>query len=171
MLCPATAMSQGSAQTQVNIIIAPAQSITVTQPTVSVQMTQAAHYVSGNSSGVQADHVRVTSTTGYQVTVRSQAQFFTLSGSATTLPVSTLAVQTTLGTDFSGTSPSAPAGMTITPQTMLSTTATTIVNTPTGEASRGFNVNYAIPSNQTSSYLNRTPGTYSTTVTYSLIPL
>src|SRR5690606_32134681 len=115
--------------------------------------------------------VTVTSTTGYQVTVKSESQFFSLSGSATTLPVNTIAVQTTLGTDFSGTSPSAPAGMVITPQVNLSTTAGTIVNTPTGEASRGFNVNYTIPANQTSNYLNRTAGTYNTTVTYSLIPL
>lgn len=171
MLFSATASAQGSAQTQVNIIIAPAQSITVTQPTVTVQMTQASHYVLGNSSGVQSDHIKVTSTTGYQVTVKTQAQFFTLGGSATTLSVGTLGVQTTLGTDFTGLSPAGPAGMVINPLTMLSITASTIINSPIGEASRGFNVNYTIPANQTSNYLNRAAGTYNTTVTYSLIPL
>lgn len=171
MLYPAAAFSQASGISQVNIIIAPAQSIQVQHPTVNIQMTQASHYAAGSSSGQQANHVRVTSTTGYQVTVKSQTQFFALNGNATTLPVNTIAVQTTLGSDLSGSNSAPPSGLVITPQVMLTTPGNTIISTPTGEANRGFHVNYTIPANQASNYLNRDAGTYNTTVTYSLMPL
>lgn len=170
MLCPAIAFSQASGVSQVNIIIAPAQSIQVQHSTVNIQMTQASHYMLGNSSGLQSNHVRVTSTTGYEVTVKSETQFFSLNGNITTLPVNTIAVQTAIGSDLSGSNSAPPSGLVITPQVMLETSGTTIISTPTGEADRGYNVNYTIPANQTQNYFNRENGTYNTTVTYTLVP-
>jgi len=171
LFCPIAALAQiGSAQSQVNIIISQAQSIEVLQPSVNISMTQASHYLNGSSSGVQSNHVQVTSTTGYQLNVRSLTQFFSLNGSTTTLPVNSIAVQTTVGSDLTNTGTAAPAGLQVVSQVPLSATAATIATSPIGEGGRGFNVNYTIPANQTQNYLNKAAGTYSTTVVYTLLP-
>ena len=74
------AQNIGSAQTQVNITIAQVQSIQVTQPTVNINMTQPSHFILGNASGQQSNHVRVSSSTAYQVTVKASTQYFLLTG-------------------------------------------------------------------------------------------
>ncbi len=160
----------GSAQSQVNIIISQVHTIQVTQPTVSIDMSEISHYTSGNSSGMQADHVKVVSSSAYQVTVKASTQYFSLNGGATTLPVNTVAINTTTGSDLTGTNTSPPAGLVVTPQVPLSASAVTIVNSPEGEWGRGYNVNYSIPQSMTPNYMNRENGTYTTTVTYTLVP-
>lgn len=160
----------GSAQSQVNIIISQVHTIQVTQHAVSIDMSGISHYISGNSSGLQADHVKVVSSSAYQVTVKSATQYFSLNGSATTLPVNTVAVNTTTGSDLTGANAVPPAGLLVTPQVPLSTAATTIINSPEGEWGRGYNVNYSIPQGMTSNYMNRDEGAYTTTVTYTLVP-
>jgi hypothetical protein len=160
----------GSAQSQVNIIISQVHTIQVSQPSVSIDMSDISHYISGSSSGQQTDHVKVVSSSAYQVTVKSATQYFSLNGGATTLPVNTIAVNTTTGSDLTGTNAQPPAGLVVTPQVQLSTTAATIVNSPEGEWGRGYNVNYSIPQAMTPNYMNRDNGTYTTTVTYTLVP-
>lgn len=145
-------------------------SITVSQSSVSINMSQPSHFLAGNSSGQQANHVQVISSTGYQVTVKAGTQYFSLNGSVTTLPVNTIAVQTTVGSDLTNTNTSPPSGITATPQVVLSTAPATIATSPSGEWGRGFNVNYVIPATQSPSYLNKAPGTYTTTVVYTLVP-
>lgn len=163
------AQTIGSAQTQVNVTIAQVQSIQVSQPTVSINMTQPSHFISGNSSGLQSNHVRVSSSTAYQVTVKTSTQYFSRNGNSTTLPVNTVAVKTTTG-NLTNSNAAPPAGLQVVPQIFLSTLPTTIITSPAGEWGRGFNVNYTIPETKSPSYLNRQAGTYSTTVTYTLIP-
>ena len=171
LLCPIAVMAQsiGSAQTQVNITIAQVQSIQVSQPTVTINMTQPSHFILGNASGQQSNHVRVSSSTAYQVTVKASTQYFSRNGNSTTLPVNTIAVKTAIG-NLTNSTTAPPAGIQVAPQIMLSALPTTIITSPSGEWGRGFHVNYVIPETKSPSYLNREAGTYSTTVMYTLIP-
>lgn len=145
-------------------------SITVSQPSVTINMSQPSHFIGGNSSGQQSNHVQVTSSTGYQVTVKASTQYFSLNGNATSLPVNTIGVQAAIGSDLTNTGAPIPSGLTASPQVMLSTVPATIVTSPTGEWGRGFHVNYVIPATQSPVYLNKAPGTYTTTVMYTLVP-
>lgn len=168
---PVVALAQiGSAQSQVNIIIAQVQSIQVTQPNVSINMNQVSHYKNGNSSGQQSNHVKVSTSTGYQVTVKASTQYFSHNGSNSTVPVNTITLQTAVGNDLTNSNAAPPAGLTVTPQTVLSTSPSTIVSSPSGEWSRGFHVNYTIPANKANEYMDIDSGTYTTTVTYTLVP-
>lgn len=158
----------GSAASQVNVIIAAqALSIEVTQPTVTIQMGQTSHFILGNSSPQQPNHVKISSGSGYQVNVKAITDNFSLNGNATTLPVNTVRVQTTIGT---GTATPPPTGLQVVAQVPLSSAQTQIASATSGEGTRGFNVTYTIPSNQANNYLNRDPGTYSTTVIYTIVP-
>lgn len=164
-------MSQvGSAETQVNIVINQVQSIEVAQPSVNINMNQPSHFKNGNSSGQQSNHVKVISSAGYQVTVKASTQYFSLNGSVTTLPVNTIALKTTVGTNLSNTNTAPPAGLIVIPQTTVSSLPSTIIASPSGEYGRGYNVEYSIPAQKASAYINRTPGSYTTTVVYTLIP-
>lgn len=171
LLCPIAALAQniGSAQTQVNVTISQVQSIQVSQPTVTINMTQPSHFIQGNASGQQSNHVRVSSSTAYQVTVKANTAYFSHNGNSTTLPVNTVAVKTATG-NLTNSNTAPPAGLQVAPQIMLSALPTTIITSPTGEWGRGFHVNYVIPETKSPSYLNREAGTYTTTVTYTLIP-
>lgn len=168
-LCPVIALSQiGSAAAQVNVIIAAqALSIEVAQPSVTIQMGQTSHFIMGNSSAQQPNHVKISSGSGYQVNVKAIASNFSLNGNTTTLPVNTIRVQTSIGT---GSSSTPPTGLQVVPQVPLTVTQTQIVSATSGETTRGFNVTYSIPANQANSYLNRDEGTYSTTVVYTIVP-
>ena len=153
-----------------NIIIAQVQSIQVSQPTVNINLNQVSHFKSGNSSGQQSNHVKVSASTGYQVTVKASTQYFSHNGGATTIPVNTVNVNTVTGDDTTGANAAPPAGLTVAPQTTLSTTPSVIVTSPSGTFGRGFHVNYAIPAAKAPSYLNRDEGSYTTTVIYTLVP-
>lgn len=166
-----TAMAQsiGSAQTQVNITIAQVQSIQIAQPTVNISMAKPSHFLLGNDSGQQPNHIKVSSSTAYEVTVKTSSEYFSLNGNDTSLPVNTIAVKTTIG-DLANSNALPPTGLQVAPQIMLSASPTTIIRSPAGEWGRGFHVNYAIPETKSPSYLNRETGTYSTTIMYTLIP-
>ncbi|MFH6937718.1 hypothetical protein [Flavobacterium sp. FlaQc-30] len=171
LLCPIAAMAQniGSAQTQVNVTIAQVQSIQISQPTVNISMAKPSHFLLGNDSGQQTNHIKVSSSTAYEVTVKASTEYFSHNGNSTSLPVNTVAVKTVTGSLTNSTA-QPPAGLQVVPQIMLSALPATIIKSPSGEWGRGFHVNYAIPETKSPSYLNRESGTYSTTVMYSLIP-
>ncbi len=169
--CPAVAFSQiGSAETQVNVVIGQVLSIEVSQPSVNIQMGVPSHFINGNSSAPQANHVQVTSNTGYEVNVKAATQYFSLAGNVTTLPVSTINILTAVGDDLTGQGATPPAGLQVMPEVQLSSTDNTVINSIQGESARGFNVTYSIPANQADNYLNRDTGTYSTTIIYTITP-
>jgi hypothetical protein len=149
-------------------VITQAQSISITQSTVDIQLNQMAHYVSGNTSGIQTNHIQVGSTTNYQISVKAGSDFLNFSGSNSTIPVNSIALQTTLGSDLTGGNTPAPSTTIITPSIALGTTETIIIKNAVAEGARGYNVSYAIPAANTSYYLNKPTGTYTTTVIYTL---
>ncbi len=169
VLAPILATAQiKTAQTQVNVTIAQAQSISITQPSVDIQLTQMAHYISGNTSGVQTNHINVGSTVNYQISVRTESEYLVFNGGNSTIPVNTIALQTTIGSDLTGNNTPASTVTTISPTTTLSSTDTIIINNAIAEGARGYNITYAIPASKTSYFLNKAIGTYSTTVIYTL---
>jgi hypothetical protein len=157
-----------TAQTQVNVTIAQAQSITITQPSVDIQLTQMAHYISGNTSSVQTNHINVGSTTNYQVSVKAESDFLSFNGSNSTIPVNTIALQTTMGSDLTGSNTPASATTIITPSVTLGSADTIVIKNAVAEGARGYNVTYAIPATKTIYYLNKPTGTYTATVIYTL---
>jgi hypothetical protein len=171
LLFPVAAMAQsiGSAQTQVNVTIAQVQSIQISQPTVNISMAKPSHFLYGNDSGQQSNHIKVSSSTAYEVTVKASSEYFSHNGNSTSLPVNTIALKTVTG-NLTNSNAVPPAGLKVVPQIMLSTLPTTIIKSPVGEWGRGFHVNYAIPETKSPNYLNRESGTYSTTIMYTLIP-
>ncbi|MCV9929769.1 hypothetical protein OIU83_19060 [Flavobacterium sp. LS1R49] len=171
LLCPIAVIAQsiGSAQTQVNVTIAQVQSIQISQPTVSISMAKPSHFLLGNDSGQQSNHIKVSSSTAYEVTVKASAEYFSHNGNTTSLPVNTIAVKTATG-NLTNSNALPPAGLQVASQIMLSTQPTTIIKSPSGEWGRGFHVDYAIPETKSPSYLNREAGAYNTTIMYTLIP-
>lgn len=169
--CPAASFSQiGSAETQVNVLISQVLSIEVMQPSVNIQMGMMPDFINGADSGQQSNHIKVTSNTAYSVTIRAVTGTFSNNGNNTTLPVNTIQVETTVGDDLTGSGDPVPSGLQAMPNTPLSENESTIINSPVGESARGFNINYRIPGGQTNAYLNRPPGTYTTSIVYSIIP-
>ena len=171
-IVPVTVIAQGigSGQTQVNVSVAQVQSLEVSQPTVGIDMSQTSHFINGNASPQQANHIQITSNTGFEVSVKSVTQFFSLNGSVTTLPVSTIMLHTVAGDDLTGSGAVVPpAGTQIISPVQLSTSATTIVTADHGEGKRGYDITYSIPETQSGNYLNRPSGTYSTTIVYTLV--
>lgn len=156
-----------SSRAQVNVTIAQVQSITIGQPSVAIQLTQMAQYASGNASAVQINHISVGSTTNYQVSVRAQSEFLSINGTPV-IPVNTIIVQTAMGLDLTGTNMPASTATTIVPSVALANTDTVVISNAQPEGARGYNITYAIPASQTEQYLNRLPGTYSTSIIYTL---
>lgn len=169
--CPAIAFSQiGSAETQVNVLIGQVLSIQVSQPSVNIDMGLTSHFINGNSSAQQSNHVQITSNNGYEVSVRSATEFFSLNGNTTTLPVNTIMVHTEIGDDLTGGGSNPPASLSVNGSVPLSTGNATVITSGEGESARGFNVTYTIPASQTNNYLNKEPGTYSTSIVYTIVP-
>jgi len=157
-----------TAQTQVNVIIVQAQSISITQSSVDIQLTQMSQYVQGISSAIQTNHINVGSTTNYQVSVKAQSDYLSFNGSSSSIPVNTIALQTTIGNDLTGSNTPASTTTTIAPNVTLGTTDTIIISNASAEGARGYNVTYTIPASKTSFYLNQPIGTYSTSLLYTL---
>jgi hypothetical protein len=170
MAFTANAQGIGSAQTQVNVTIAQVQSLEISQPTVNINMSQTSHFVNGSASPLQSDHLKVTSNTGFEVSVKSVTQYFSLNGSVSTLPVNTIMLQTAAGSDLTGLGvANPPADTVVSTPVMLSTTATPLITADEGEGKRGYHVTYSVPATQSANYLNRASGVYSTTIIYTLV--
>ena len=147
-----------------NVNLANSYSITVAQPTVSIPMNTPAHFQSGSTSGVQANHITISATGDYEVTVESTTEFF--SGPDTDISVSAIQVVPTLGTySGPGSAPAVTHGFS-TPQLALAENV--LVTGDAGEISRGFDVEYKILPASAPAFLDHTAGTYTATVTYTI---
>ena len=154
-----------SASTTLNVTIANAYDIQIGQSTVAINMNTPSHFTSGNNSGNQIGHLIVSSSTGYEVKVAATTEL--LNGAAS-IPVSTVLVKPELGAYGGGGTAPTVTDLTLTNNTLAVASQKTIISKNTGESQRGFNVDYAISAADASAYINKTPGSYSTTVTYSL---
>jgi hypothetical protein len=158
---------QDQATTILNVNLEGTYEITVGQPSVTIDMNDPQHFIAGNDSGVQANHVRVSATGDYQVNVSATGE---LMFGTNSIAVNTVTVTPTVG-DYLGAGTSTAPAATYTAQAIQNGTESTIITSPTGESLRGFNVVYAIPATQAAAYLNKPEGIYTTTVTYTLYSL
>ena len=154
-----------SASATLNVVLGNVYDIQIGQRSVSINMNASNHFVSGNSSGNQIGHLVVQATTGYEVKVAAASE---LLNGVKSIPVSTVTVKPQLGVYGGAGTPPSTADLVLTDQALAAGTQKTIISKSTGESKREYNVDYLIPAQRAAEYLNKTPGTYTTTVTYSL---
>lgn len=153
----ASAQDSKTASTTLNVKLGAVYNMTVGAATVEIGMASAADFQNGKESTAQV--LTVNASNGYDVTVQTSGANL-LFGSET-IPVSTIDIKTSI-------TGVAPTDATL-KSTPLSSTANTIISKTTGEITRAYNIVYAISAANASAYLNKTAGTYTTTVTYSLV--
>jgi hypothetical protein len=153
------AHAQTSDEVTLNVTLVATQSISVnaTQETVTLTFDDATDYQNGVTSE-QASHLAVSSTGLFQVKVNTSTE--NLVYETNNIPVSTVTVTPAYA---SGTDPDATAT-----GVSLSTTATTILDSDDGTAQAFYNVTYFASGG--ADYINKSAGTYTTTVTYTISP-
>lgn len=152
--------SIGFSQTAtLNVVLADIQSITVDagQTTVALTLDNATKYASGTDVD-QADHLAVVSTSDFDIQAVA-SQDLTMTGEANTIPASEVTLTATAGTNTPDGTMAAVA---------LSTSAVNLVTGASADLDAFYNVNYAVSGG--SEFLNQPVGTYTTTITYTLIP-
>ena len=132
-------------------------------------MNNASYFTNGNSTGSLPNHIKVSATGGYQVSVLAGADLTSPGGDV--ISVGTVTVAATEGT-YSGASGSTDPGTdaqypALAPS--LSTTVPAVVVESSSGDLRGFNVTYTIPAANAPTYLNRPAATYTATLTYSIV--
>lgn len=153
--------------TLLNVNLGSVLAIEVANPSVTINMTTATHLTEGNSTGELSDHLKVTATEGYTVTVEASGN---LSNSGVEIPVSTVTIKTEKGSYLGAAGSTAPTTNPTFPLTEPALSATApvkIIDSSTGDF-RGFNVTYTIPANETPAYLDKATGVYTTTLTYTI---
>jgi len=154
---------QTSDNVTLNVTLEQVQSISVNtnQKTVNLVFQSASDYQDGVSS-TQVDHLNVSSTTSFQVKVTALGDLSN-STSGDAIPVSTITVTPTVSSGYSG-----PAEETLT-GTSLSTSDQGIINSGTnGTVETHYDVEYKASGGE--NYINKSVGTYTTTVTYTISP-
>ncbi|MGV8094385.1 MAG: hypothetical protein AB2L24_21220 [Mangrovibacterium sp.] len=156
------AHAQTSDEVTLNVTLVAAQSISVnaTQKTVTLTFDDATDYQNGVTSE-QASHLEVSSTGLFQVKVNTSTEDLVYDDE-NNIPVSTVTVTPVYA---SGTDPDPDADAT---GVSLSTTATTILDSDDGTAQTFYNVTYFASGG--ADYINKSAGTYTTTVTYTISP-
>lgn len=160
-----------SAQTQVNIVIAQMQGISISQPSVDIYLNQLQQFSTGISSAVQTDHIRVGSTTNYEVSFHAISGFLSLNGNNTTIPVQTIELDTSIGSDLTGNNNPPPNSTFIYPSVPLNFMDSVLITNGAPEGGRGYNITYTIPAYNMNYFLNQVDGTYTTTIIYTLTSL
>ena len=151
--------AQGSANTNLNVVLGPIQSIKVNpaQNNVTVSLSTSSEYMNGKASE-QQDHIEVMSNPQYQVTVSAATH---LVGETSSIDISTISVTPSFGS-LGGN----PGGIVLTPQA-LSLNSNTLVQSSHGDTQRTFNMKYQVSGGE--AYVNKPAGTYTTTITYTIL--
>ncbi len=152
----ANAQASSSATANLSVVLSELRSITIASPNVSIPITTAAHYQTGNNTTV-ANHLSVTSSGAYKITATSATA--NLVNGAYNIPANTVTLTATAGTlNGNGT-------LTYTAQPLVNITPGTLIACTAGTTSSSFNVKYAASGGN--AYLVPA-GTYTTTVTYTV---
>lgn len=138
----------------VTVNVANITALTVLQPAVNLKFSTTDDYKNGVSVTLN-NHLNLSSTIPYDVTVKASAANFSSAGGGT-LPVNLVRIEGASG----------QAG--VLPIT-LSTTAQKIINASVPVVDRQLSLKYTILPAQTTQLLNKTTGDYTTTITYTLV--
>ncbi len=152
----AGAQASSSATANLSVVLSELRSITVGTPNVSIPITTAAHYQSGNFTDV-TNHLTVTSSGAYKITATSATS--NLVNGVNNIPANTITLTASNG-NVNGT-----GTVSYTAQQLVPTTPGTLIGCTAGTTNSSFNVRYAASGG--SSYLVPA-GTYTTTVTYTV---
>lgn len=162
--------AQTMAQSRVDLNIEEIVTIDIGKTSVDLEMNHFSHFLGGNSTNALVSHVKVTSFpnvgSGYEVHVKASSDNL-IGPNNSAIPVSTVRVEAIAG-DHPGLGNN-PDAITFNP-VQLNSEGKVLLDSPNASIAQEFDVTYSIPADQASVYLNRTPGTYSTTVEYSVIP-
>lgn len=167
--CGVHAQNDYSAASRVDLVLKEVTTITVNHQSVDLAMNQGVHFLEGNASELLQNHVQVTATSGYRITVETDEEHFRLNGSATDLAVENAQLEVSRGENFSD-SPGNATNFNFSTGLQLQNTAATILTSPAGSFSQGFHVQYRIPAGVTGEFINKQAGNYSATVRYTLLP-
>ncbi|MNK36160.1 hypothetical protein D3C87_547030 [compost metagenome] len=155
--------------TTLNVNLASVYSIEVTNPTVNILMNTPANFTQGNTSGPLPNHIKVSATGGYKVSIQASNDLTSTANDV--IPVSTVVVSTTPGT-FSGAAGSIDTGSNAAfpanAPALSATAPVELITSTTGDI-RGFNVQYTIPASSAPVYLNKPAAIYSTLLTYTIV--
>lgn len=159
-VCLFGAYGQNSAGTNLKIELQSIQSITVNeaQSNVAIALTTASEYLNGKSSQ-QADHIKIMSSSNYEIKVSAATNLIGESSSIDVGTVTLVPSQGSIGGDSSNNLNMNPVA--------LSLGDTTLVQASQGDAERSFNVDYKVSGG--AAYLNKPSGTYSTLITYTIL--
>jgi len=152
--------------TDLKVTLNAVQSITVNNPTVGLNFTNSADYLTGVNT-TQENHLTFASTSGFSITAKAGTDL--TGGTGNDIPVSTVTI-----TPSTGTIGNPPGGTpTITASPLSKAAAVTIYSSPStitsgGTTQASLDVNYNASGG--TNYLNRT-GTFTSTITYTIAPL
>lgn len=164
-------VQEDQASTTLNVHVANAYEITIGQAQVDINMTSPSQFQTGTDSGSQVSHLQISATGQYQVSVQATSELVNTTDSGLSIPVNTVTVTPTLGA-LLGPGSGAPTTLDlVADQPIEFGSENTIITSDTGESLRAYDVLYAIPAASAPQYLNQAPGTYSTTVVYTLYSL
>jgi hypothetical protein len=151
-----SAQASASGTANLSVVLSELRSITVGTPNVSVPITTAAHYQTGNFTDV-ANHVTITSSQAYKITATSATA--NLVNGVNSIPANTITLTPTAGTVNGG------GTVTYNAQPLVTATPGNLIAGTAGTTSSSFNIKYTASGG--SSYLVPA-GTYTTTVTYTV---
>ena len=151
------AQASSSATANLSVVLSDLRSITVNAPNVTIPITTAAHYQSGNFTDVP-NHLLVTSSGAYKITATSATA--NLVNGSNTIPANTITLTPTAGTSVNG-----GGTMTYNAQPLVNATPGTLIAGGAGTTSSSFNVKYTASGG--ASYLVPA-GSYTTVVTYTV---
>ena len=134
--------------------VASMSELIISQPAVKLIFGSANDYKNGVSV-TMTNHLRVSSTVPYDITVKASGATLT-STSGNTLPVNLIRIEGASGQ--SGITP-----------IILSATAQKLMNASAPAIDRLLSIKYSIPSAQAAQLLNKAGGDYTTTVTYTIV--
>ena len=147
-----------------NVSLAAIQSIKINNPIVNIAFTTASDYTDGKSSGAIADQIEILSTGLFTVSVKASGD---LAGGASTtaIPLAALTLTPSLSssaTTLAGQTYNVMAGN-------LAVTDKPFIKASSGTSNAKFSVNYGISPGVGGAYLlNRSAGSYTTTLTYTI---
>ncbi|KIO78644.1 hypothetical protein TH53_02565 [Pedobacter lusitanus] len=128
--------------------------VVVQDPSVTLTVNTVTKYQQGVTT-TMPNHVKVSSTVPYNVTVKASSSFLNSSGGVQ-IPVGVITIE-------------GMAGQTGVTPVVLSASPQLIISSANPVIDRLLNLQYRIPSTQTSNLLNKAAGSYDTTITYSIV--
>lgn len=150
---PATLASQ-TMNSSVQVNVSNLMELIVQDPSVTLTVNTTANYQQGVTT-TMLNHVKVSSTVPYNVTVKASSSVLSSSGGVQ-IPVGVITLE-----GMTGQTGITPIVLSASPQTIITSANPTI--------DRLLNLQYRIPSAQTSNLLNKTAGSYNTTITYTIV--